>query len=320
MAEVERADDREPSWPWKTAAGLALLYAVLCSAYIVISSRWASRIAHTIVDLERFERWKGLTFVAVTGGAFFAAAYAALRRIARQREMLERQHEAIVSADGRVLAGTLAGGIAHDIRNVLTVAGLGLDLVVDRDDAPRGTHPTADLRLAFHQLSDLSQRLLGLSRSAHEPTLVRIELAGLVRETLDFLCLHPALGDARVTTALDPNLLVTGDRSLLGRLLVNLVLNAAETGSGGARVEVRCRRAGDEVHLEIHDDGPGVDPSRRPALFEELHSTKPDGTGLGLFSVRYTAEALGGRVEVGDSPLGGALFRVALPAQGERSP
>jgi signal transduction histidine kinase len=284
----------------------------------VISSRAAARIAHTIVDLERFERWKGLTFVALTSAAFLAAAHVARRRSARQQELLERQREALARADGRVLAGTLAGAIAHDIRNVLTVAGLGLDLVVDRDELPRGARPTADLRVAFHHLSDLSQRLLALSRSAHEPALARIELAGLVRETLDFVRLHPVLTEAHVSTALEPNLLVTGDRALLGRLLVNLVLNAAEAGEGARRIEVRCRRAGEEIHLEVHDDGPGVDPARRATLFDALHSTKPTGTGLGLFSVRYTAELLDGRVELDDSPLGGALFRIVLPAPGAR--
>jgi signal transduction histidine kinase len=317
--DASGAGARDPTWPLTAAIGLAVLYVALCSGYIVLSTRWAAELARSIVELERYERWKGLGFVAVTGLLFFGAAWLALRRIAETHAALVRQREALAAADGRVLTGTLAGGVAHDIRNVLTVAGFDLERASEREragDAPGGL---GALRTAFAELFDLSQWLLSLSRSGRAPSLARIELAGLVRDTLDFVALHAELRDCRVTTALEPNALVSGERALLARIVVNLVLNAAEAGHGHGRIDVRVERAGERIHLEVHDDGPGIDAERRTTIFDALRSTKPDGTGLGLFSVRYTAELLGGSVELDASPLGGALFRVVLPALGGRS-
>jgi nitrogen-specific signal transduction histidine kinase len=67
------------------------------------------------------------------------------------------------------------------------------------------------------------------------------------------------------------------------------------------------------VRLEVHDNGGGVPPSLEASLFKPFTSTKPQGTGLGLVSVKECALAHGGRVEFGRSDLGGAVFSVVFP-------
>jgi signal transduction histidine kinase len=73
------------------------------------------------------------------------------------------------------------------------------------------------------------------------------------------------------------------------------------------------------ARIAVHDNGPGVAVERRAGLFDALVTTKPNGTGLGLFSVKACATALGGRVDVGDSPLGGAVFSIVLPVEASPS-
>ena len=109
-----------------------------------------------------------------------------------------------------------------------------------------------------------------------------------------------------------------GDRETLLLALRNLVTNAIEWSPKGAAVEVRLRR--DERGLEIcvHDAGPGVDPAERASIFEPFHRKRAapgrrGGFGLGLALTRSAVEAHGGRIEVGESPLGGACFRILLP-------
>jgi signal transduction histidine kinase len=109
-----------------------------------------------------------------------------------------------------------------------------------------------------------------------------------------------------------------GDRETLLLAVRNLVTNAIEWSPKGATVEVRLR--GEEWGLEIcvHDAGPGVDPAERAGLFEPFHRKRAapgrrGGFGLGLALTRSAIEAHGGRIEVGESPLGGACFRVLLP-------
>ena len=100
---------------------------------------------------------------------------------------------------------------------------------------------------------------------------------------------------------------------LIHQNLGNLILNAAEATGGRGRIEVRIVEGGEQVVLEVHDDGPGVPRDLRHSLFDGLRTTKPGGAGLGLFSVRSCTQILGGTVAIDESPFGGALFRVVLP-------
>jgi signal transduction histidine kinase len=107
---------------------------------------------------------------------------------------------------------------------------------------------------------------------------------------------------------------------LVSQVVTNLLVNAGEATGGKGLIEVRVVPAGDEVRLEVHDSGPGVPLNRRATLFEALASTKPEGSGMGLFSVRACARAMGGDVAVLDSDLGGACFRVSFPREAVAAP
>ena len=118
-------------------------------------------------------------------------------------------------------------------------------------------------------------------------------------------------------------LLVQADPRALEQILTNLVDNAIKYGPPGARVTVRARQSLDRpgrVTFEVADDGPGIDATHLPRLFERFYrvdtgrSRALGGTGLGLAIVKHLAEALGGEVSV-ESALGkGSTFRVDLPA------
>jgi signal transduction histidine kinase len=72
-------------------------------------------------------------------------------------------------------------------------------------------------------------------------------------------------------------------------------------------------RAEQSVLIEIHDSGPGIEPDMRERIFEAFNTTKTSGFGLGLTSVKIYADIHKGKVEVGESNLGGACFRITLP-------
>jgi signal transduction histidine kinase len=102
--------------------------------------------------------------------------------------------------------------------------------------------------------------------------------------------------------------------SLLARMIFNLILNAAEATGKGGKIEIRLRRAESMVCLEVHDNGPGIPVDMRQKVFDPFYTSKPNGTGLGLLSVRMCAVEHHGTVTVTDSDLGGACFIVTLPA------
>jgi nitrogen fixation/metabolism regulation signal transduction histidine kinase len=116
------------------------------------------------------------------------------------------------------------------------------------------------------------------------------------------------------------------DREMLHRVLLNVVRNAAqairderasEPGDGAiGEVRVTASVEGPWILVDVDDDGPGVDPSVRPTIFDPYVTTKHDGTGLGLAIVKKILVDHGGTVDVLDSPLGGARFRLRVPRAG----
>lgn len=115
----------------------------------------------------------------------------------------------------------------------------------------------------------------------------------------------------------DPELYV--DPIRLEQVLVNLLRNALQAGAGAVRVSWRPGDAGG-LQLLVDDDGPGVPAESRKRLFEPFYTTKAvgEGTGLGLAVVHGIITEHGGQVQVEDSPLGGARFRVQFPLNAQR--
>jgi signal transduction histidine kinase len=120
--------------------------------------------------------------------------------------------------------------------------------------------------------------------------------------------------DLRVREVPPTRVAIDADRLTL--VLINLVDNAIKHGRRGGRVEVQADLEGPRaVVIEVDDDGPGVPPDQRERIFAvgERGSTAADGSVIGLALVRMLLERVGGRVEVAESPLGGARFSVSVP-------
>jgi signal transduction histidine kinase len=115
-------------------------------------------------------------------------------------------------------------------------------------------------------------------------------------------------------------LVVEGSADELHRLVLNLIQNALVHTPAGTTVEVRARREGDQVAIEVSDEGPGIPPELRAQIFDRFVRGEGDrggstgGSGLGLSIVRAVAESHGGSVELADSESGGAHFTVRLPS------
>src|SRR5207248_1429817 len=111
------------------------------------------------------------------------------------------------------------------------------------------------------------------------------------------------------------------DRDAIAQVILNLLHNAVKyTPQAGRRIELRARKGGRDVILEVQDNGPGIRPADKKRIFErfyradDLLSRRTEGTGLGLAIAKRIVEGHGGRIEV-DTRLGhGSTFRVILPA------
>lgn len=293
------------------AALLALGYMLLAAAYIVVSSGIAAQISASVEQMKSIETFKGVLYVVVTAiGIFFGARYA-FGRLERMHGHLAARDRAIVENERRVFAGLIAGTIAHDANNVLVA--VIADLEALRQSHSGGDQTVQRLQLSVERLVALNQRLLATARRGRATRPEDVDLIPNIEETLAVTRSHAHVRSCRVEFVHGGPVRLHTHGLLVQQILSNLVVNAAEATEGRGRIEVRLSDSTQKVTLEVHDDGPGVPAERRERIFDSLESTKPDGSGMGLFSVRSCAAALGGSVEVGESPLGGACFRVHLP-------
>ena len=292
------------------AALLTLGYATLAATWIIVSGRFAAASSVSVEELERLETVKGVGYVLVTAVALFFAARFALGRIERQGRAVLQRERVLAASERRVHAGLIASSVAHDSNNVLTLVLLefkALKGVVD--DATLGR-----LRQEIDRVVQLNRRLVQATRLDTGMALRPVDLGAAVRDTVALVRNHPVVCDAHVNdAAVVEGIEVHATSLLIAQIVTNLVVNAAEaTGSGGT-IDVSVRRDGGDAVIEVDDDGPGIPPERRDGIFDALVTTKPEGNGIGLFSVKASVAALGGTVSVAASPRGGARFALRVP-------
>ena len=210
--------------------------------------------------------------------------------------------------------GTMAAGLAHEIRNPLNAAHLQLNVASRR--LARGAHDEGVLQavqLADSEMSRLAVLVEDFLRFARPQPLrlARTDLRAVAAATVDLVT--PEAASASIALTLDPGEPVWAelDREKMTQVLLNLLRNAVEAGGPGGRVRVSVEGSGLGARLMVEDDGRGL-PGDAP-IFEPFFTTKEQGTGLGLSIVHRIVSDHGGTVEV-DSRPGRTLFAIILPA------
>ena len=101
---------------------------------------------------------------------------------------------------------------------------------------------------------------------------------------------------------------------MVGIALQNLLTNAVNVSPPGGEIRIRLEVSADWAEIQILDQGPGIPVEILPRLFERFYSSgAANGAGLGLSIVQTVAQHLGGRIELGNRPEGGACARLGLP-------
>lgn len=246
-----------------------------------------------------------------------ARVRAQLARVTAERAALALQRSGDLEHAQQLSAmGQLAGGVAHDVNNLLTaILGHSEFLAEELPPSdPRQRHVT-QIRKATASAAALTRQLLALSRR-RPPVREPLDLAGQTRAMLRLL--RRVIGDRIEVTADLPGGLpaVAGDPGQFDQVVLNLIVNACDAMPAGGHLTVRLAVRGPWVQLDVQDTGCGMDAETQAHIFEPFFTTKAPGhgTGLGLATVRTIAEAFGGDVVVDSAPGRGAAFRVRLPA------
>jgi len=235
--------------------------------------------------------------------------------VARLNNELEVKNRELARKNRLADLGQMASHVAHEVRNSLVPVSLYLSLLRRRlsgetdslDILGKVEAGTTALEATVNDL---------LSFTAHRSPQWQTFLVGdLVNEVCESL--GPQLEAQRIDVDIDvpPQTLLSADREMFRRALLNLVLNAIDVMPDGGDLVVTSYDSVDGFELEVADSGPGLSEENLQKVFEPFFSTKQDGTGLGLAMVYHVAEAHGGTVTAMNCPEGGAAFTIKIPRQ-----
>jgi two-component system NtrC family sensor kinase len=236
--------------------------------------------------------------------------------------------------------GTLAAGVAHEVKNPLQTILMGLDYLANALPGSNGDTRLVlnDMRDAVTRANTIVRELLQLS-AARDFDLRPRGLNLVVERSLRLM--HSEVVASRTTIArnLEPTLPPARlDRAKMEQVLINLFINALQAMSQGGTLTVSTRHQllGEEPKLhgpafaqfkpgesvviaEVRDTGPGILAADLPRIFDPFFTTKPTGvgTGLGLSVVKKIMDLHGGAIDIRNHPAGGVIVTLVLKAEPE---
>jgi PAS domain S-box-containing protein len=242
-------------------------------------------------------------------------AVATLTDLSNLRSMEER----IRQLDRLAALGRFASSVAHEIRNPLTGIATGVEYL--SRGFPEGDERRNDVQFILREVSRLNSIIQDLL-SATRPRMLTLGPVSVVDVTGRAIqTLGPSIQEGGVQIRLEgadhwPKVLADTDQLL--QVILNLIQNAVQAMGDGGEVAIHARPIGNpptsRVEIEISDTGAGIEPEHLPHLFEPFYTTRPKGTGLGLFVAHGIVQRHGGSIEVVSAPGRGTRFRILLPA------
>ena len=227
---------------------------------------------------------------------------------------LMRAQSELVASDRLATVGKLAAGVAHEVGNPLSGILGYLSLMRSRAN---GNEETIDMvkriEAEVNRIDQIVRSLLELGRpSRGEPT--PVELSGLIDSSVKLLSSGPEFRNLKWRVEIGPDLYARCESGPLSQIVINLLINAAQTMKRQETLQLIGAKADGHAELRVRDSGPGLPPAVLGRLFEPFFTTKAagKGTGLGLAVSRHLIEGMGGQLRAENHPEGGAVFTVRL--------
>ena len=237
-------------------------------------------------------------------------AVATLVDVSSLRSMEER----IRQLDRLAALGQFASSVAHELRNPLTGIATGVQYL--SRGFPEGDERNESVRFILREvvrLNTIIQDLFTATRP-RELRLGRVAVRDIVDRTLRGLKPTPEEAGVTIETeGADAWPKVTVDADQLQQVLLNLIQNAIQATPRGGAVSLRADEDRKGWWIEVEDTGAGIAPEHLPRIFDPFYTTRPKGTGLGLFVAHGIVERHRGTIEIHSEPGRGTRFRIRLP-------
>lgn len=218
--------------------------------------------------------------------------------------------------DRLAVVGELAAGLAHEIRNPVAVIRGAID---EMNSLSNGTSLESRLfAIALRESDHLNDIVSGFLDFAREPSMKRemVDLGELLEEVQTALEIEYSEASGTLITLLRPSMRVwvSGDRSQLKQVLVNLGKNGIEAMDGTGTLHFHLSGGPGPVEVRIEDEGPGIPPDEVDRIFEPFFTTKSSGVGMGLAVCSRIVTAHDGTLRASSREGGGCAMSLSLPA------
>src|ERR1051326_379614 len=234
---------------------------------------------------------------------------------------LEQELAPFATAEKQLLLSRLLAQLAHEIRNPLSSLDIHVQLL-EEDLAL--VAPQAQNRFAgrleiihgeLHRLENLVKQFVRLAGPS-APAMAPVQIANVIAHVCGLLQPEAAARGIEIITRVEPEIpLLFGDAGQITQALLNLLINALQAIERDGRIEVQVRPADGFLVVEVRDNGPGLPEGKVQALFEPYFTTRPEGSGLGLWIAHQIITAHRGAITAANGAEGGAIFSLRLPLQ-----
>ena len=262
------------------------------------------------------EQLASLFFFSLTvlGLAFTGCAILLIVAILRDRshEQRARQEEHLA------FSGVLANGILHDFRNPMSAVRLDAQMLEREMNRTEGFRKERVQELSgriartMNRMDKIFHEFLFLAKPADEKT-ESLHVEQVIQECIETLAPRIEQADVRINVDLPPTLpAVSAFPFAIRRAVLNVLVNALQFAPKGSTVDIHLTETADAVQTDILDRGPGIPPQMRKRIFDLFVTTRPEGTGLGLFLARTAIQRCNGTIEALAREGGGTCFRITL--------
>ncbi len=245
----------------------------------------------------------------------FANSAAIAIQDVRQWNNLKRTQEQLIQTAKMSAVGTLASGVAHELKNPLANILSSINLIeTGRIPRPMTEEKLQEIKSEVHRARKIIDSLLNFVRP-RESIREAVDVVTLINESLNILENQARLNHVTIEPRLSAVPLLQGNATALRQVFINILINAIEAMPDGGRLTIETQADNSNVRIEIQDTGPGIAADQIGRIFEPFFTTKEagDGTGLGLALSYEIVHDHHGDITAVSVAGQGATFVVTLP-------
>ena len=209
------------------------------------------------------------------------------------------------------MAGEIAAGVAHEIRNPMTVIS-GFVQMMHNDPNHRYPSYTSLMQSELDRINLIISEFLILAKP-QAPQKKQLDVGKILDECIFLFGPEFVLHDISVKTEVSGPYNAEGEEHHLKQVFINLLKNAIEAMEDGGTLRITAIRDAAKLKIHFKDDGPGIPPQLAERVFEPFYTTKATGTGLGLLISQKITQEHGGSLAIDNTEERGACVIVTLP-------